>query len=338
MRYPGGMQGNFTFIDLFAGIGGLRIPFDELGGTCLLTSEKDEKARFTYEANFSQKHTEQHRFDSDVTKLEAELVPDHDLLLAGFPCQPFSHAGHRLGFEDMRGTLFFDIMRIIESLHLRKTDRSSAPKVVVLENVKGLMTHDKGRTLSRIREELERIYFLTEVLLDARDFGLPQSRQRLFIIGIRKDIRDGHLFRQTFLDAVATKRASRTQTTVSEILQENVDEKYRISDRLWASHRARKQKHLERGNGWGFRLVTPGSEYTATLSARYFKDGSEILVQDKPEANPRKLTPAEGLALQGFPRNFEMPVSDTQAFRQLGNAVPVSVVRFIANEVKQYLI
>jgi DNA (cytosine-5)-methyltransferase 1 len=332
------MQGKFTFIDLFAGIGGLRIPFDELGGKCVLTSEKDEKARLTYGANFSNVNSDEHLFDSDVTKLDVNLIPKHDLLLAGFPCQPFSHAGHRLGFEDMRGTLFFDIMRIIESLHFRQPGSSNAPRVVVLENVKGLMTHDKGRTLGRIRQELERIYYLTEILLDARDFGLPQSRQRLFIIGIRRDVPEGHQFRQSFLDAVQVNRAGRTKTAVATILQAEASEKYRISDRLWASHRARKERHLEKGNGWGFRLVTPESEYTATLSARYFKDGAEILVQDQPGLNPRKLTPAEGLALQGFPKNFELPVSDTQAFRQLGNAVPVSVVRFIAGHVYKFLV
>lgn len=332
------MHGQFTFIDLFAGIGGLRIPFDELGGTCVLTSEKDKKAIETYRANFSHLNPESHLFDFDVTNLDASRVPRHDLLLAGFPCQPFSHAGHRLGFEDMRGTLFFDIMRILEALHLRESDGSSAPRVILLENVRGLVTHDKGRTLGRIREELSRLYLLTEAVLNARDFGLPQSRQRLFIIGIRRDIPEGDLFNESFSNALASMQMSKKPTRVGAILEHDVDEKYRISDRLWLSHKTRKERHLERGNGWGFRLVTPESLHTATLSARYFKDGSEILVRDKAESNPRKLTPTEGLALQGFPANFNLPVSDTQAFRQLGNAVPVSVVRFIANEIKPYLI
>jgi DNA (cytosine-5)-methyltransferase 1 len=332
------MHGQFTFIDLFAGIGGLRIPFDELGGTCILTSEKDKRAIETYQANFSHLNPESHRFDFDVTNLDAREVPRHDLLLAGFPCQPFSHAGHRLGFEDMRGTLFFDIMRILETLHLREAGASSAPRVILLENVRGLVTHDKGRTLGRIREELSRIYFLTEAVLNARDFGLPQSRQRLFIIGIRKDIPEGDLFSESFSTSLASREMSKEPTKVGTILENDVDEKYRISDRLWQSHKARKERHLERGNGWGFRLVTPESLHTATLSARYFKDGSEILIRDKSDSNPRKLTPTEGLALQGFPANFRLPVSDTQAFRQLGNAVPVSVVRFIAKEIKRYLV
>jgi DNA (cytosine-5)-methyltransferase 1 len=242
-----------------------------------------------------------------------------------------------MGFEDMRGTLFFDIIRVIDSLHKRQPGTSNAPRVVLLENVKGLMTHDKGRTLGRIREELSRIYYLTEALLDARDFGLPQSRQRLFIIGIRKDISNGDLFHESFLKAVELKRGSKEKTSVASILQDEVEEKYRISDRLWSSHQARRVRHSEKGNGWGYRLVTPDSEHTATLSARYFKDGAEILIQDKPGLNPRKLSPLEGLALQGFPSDFRMPVSDTQAFRQLGNAVPVNVVRFIANKVVSYL-
>lgn len=337
MSYPGAMESKFTFIDLFAGIGGMRIPFDELGGACLLTSEIDPSARLTYSVNFGHKNPNSHRLDTDITKLSGDSVPGHDLLLAGFPCQPFSHAGHRLGFEDMRGTLFFDIMRLLETLNARSKEASLAPKVIILENVKGLKSHDKGRTLSRIREELEKLYFITEVVLDARNFGLPQSRLRLFLIGIRRDIEGAETFQDNFLESIALKTTSSMPTKVSSILESPVDERYRISDRIWDSHRARKLKHLEKGNGWGYRLVTPNSSHTATLSARYYKDGSEILIEDKVGQNPRKLTPPEAAALQGFPKEFQIPVSDTQAYRQFGNAVPVTVVRFIATAVIKYL-
>ena len=334
------MESEFTFIDLFAGIGGLRLPFreiDGLKGKCVLSSEKDAKARLTYESNFPDASFPDHVFDTDVTQLAVESVPVHDLLLAGFPCQPFSDAGKKLGFEDMRGTLFFDIMRIIDGLSRHGQDLERAPRVVLLENVKGLKSHDKGRTLSRILEELGNFYEVTNMVLDARDFGLPQSRQRIFIIGIRKDLPGASLFEATFRHSAAAQRDNRPALRVGQILEEHVDSKYTISDRLWASHQERKARHLARGNGWGYRLVTPDSAYTATLSARYYKDGAEILVQDSPNGNPRKLTPREAANLQGFPSGFKIPVSDVQAYKQFGNAVPVNVIRFIAHQIRPFL-
>lgn len=335
------MTTSFTFIDLFAGIGGLRLPFTELDGLrgeCVLTSEKDAMARKTYIQNFGSLDSERHIFDFDVTKLDVESVPQHDLLLAGFPCQPFSHAGKRLGFEDMRGTLFFDIMRIIDGLAQGGPAIANAPKVVLLENVRGLKSHDKGRTLSRIVEELSRFYEVTTQTLDARDFGLPQSRQRLFIVGIRKDLDGSSEFASHFADAILKRQSLTRQLSVGAILEKEVDAKYRISDRIWASHQARKARHMERGNGWGYKLVTPQSEFTGTISARYYKDGAEILVQDNAEINPRKLTPREAANLQGFPAWFQIPVSDAQAYKQFGNSVPVKVIEFVAHHVRPFLL
>ena len=334
------MKSHFTFIDLFAGIGGLRLPFSEvdgLRGECVLTSEKDAMARKTYIENFGSFDGKDHIFNFDVTHLDVGAVPQHDLLLAGFPCQPFSHAGKRLGFEDMRGTLFFDIMRIIDGLAQGGAKLNGAPKVVLLENVRGLKTHDKGRTLTRIVEELSRFYFVTTRILDARDFGLPQSRQRLFIIGIRKDLPNASKFSDLFQESVLQRQVEIRNLSVGAILEDNVDEKYRISDRIWASHKARKARHIERGNGWGYKLVTPESEFTGTISARYYKDGAEILIQDKPDLNPRKLTPREAANLQGFPNWFRIPVSDAQAYKQFGNSVPVKVIEFIAHHLRPYL-
>ena len=335
------MQPRFTFIDLFAGIGGLRIPFENipgLPGKCLLTSEKDASARRTYAENFREKDSEGHTENHDVTTLSLGDVPRHDLLLAGFPCQPFSHAAKRLGFEDMRGTLFFHIMAIVEGLAAGGKALQNAPRVVLLENVRGLKGHDGGRTLRRRTEELSRFYVVTTHLLDARDFGLPQSRQRLFIIGIRKDLSEAEKFRSILDDALERHKSLRSQIQVGDILEADVPERYMISDLLWASHQARKKKHEERGNGFGYRLVTGNSTHTATLSARYYKDGSEILVSDPRFGNPRKLTPREAANLQGFPRDFKIPVSDTQAYKQFGNAVPVRVIEFLAAVVTPYLV
>jgi DNA (cytosine-5)-methyltransferase 1 len=325
------MEKKFRFIDLFAGIGGLRIPFDDIGGECVLTSEKDPAARATYKANFEELNSKNHISNEDITQLDEETVPDHELLLGGFPCQPFSHAGKKLGFEDTRGTLFFDVAKIIA--HKAKT--TGAPRVIILENVRGLVSHDKGNTYKRILEVLEEWYEICPLLLNAKDFGLPQSRLRIYIVGIRKDLPNASQAKHE-LDELLTKR-EKTATRVGNILQDNVDEKYRISDRLWASHQARRARHEANGNGWGFRKVTADSAYTATLSARYNKDGSEILVDDN-LGNPRKLTPREAANLQGFPKSFVLSSSDAQLYKQFGNAVAVPVVRFLAEYLAKYLI
>ena len=301
------MNKNFKYIDLFAGIGGMRIPFDELGGECVFTSEFDKYAQQTYEANFNEMP------DGDIKKIDLEQIPKHDLLLAGFPCQAFSHAGLKKGFDDTRGTLFFDIATILK-MH--------KPKAFLLENVKGLKSHDGGYTFKKIIDTLNSIGYQTleHQVLNARDFGLPQNRERVFIVGFWKNTN------------FYFPKAPKTETRLGSILQKRVKDKYTISDKLWTSAIKRKERAISRGNGFSYKLFNRDSIYTSTLSARYYKDGLEILVEQK-NKNPRRLTPLEARRLQGFPDNFVIPVSDTQAYKQFGNAVPVNVVREIAKNI-----
>lgn len=311
----------FRYIDLFAGIGGLRIPFDEVGGLCVLTCEIDSSAKKTYDLNFSDVNVAEHMFHDDVTTLEDQFVPEHDLLLAGFPCQPFSHAGKRRGFDDTRGTMFFHVARILES---------KQPKMFLLENVRGLLTHDKGNTFKRILEILSVDYKVQYFVLNARDFGLPQNRVRVYIIGVHRDYdqSDGH--------TIFNIEPPRTPTKVGDVLDPDPAISLTISDRLWASHQSRKLAHKARGNGWGYSLVSEASTHTSTLSARYYKDGAEILIE-QPNANPRLLSVGEAARLQGFPSDFKFCDSRIQAYKQLGNSVPVNVVRFLAKEMSELL-
>lgn len=295
----------FKFIDLFAGIGGIRIPFEEMNGECVFTSEWDKYAQMTYEANYGDKP------NGDITTINEEDIPEFDILLGGFPCQAFSIAGKRLGFEDTRGTLFFDIARII---------KYHKPKAFLLENVKGLLSHNKKQTFKVIYQTLVDLgYNIHYKILNARDFGLPQNRERIYIVGFLEDL-DFEFPEPLY-----------TRTRLGDILDENVPEKYTISDRLWESHQKRKKKNIEKGWGFGYSLFNEDSVYTSTISARYYKDGSEILVMQK-DKNPRKLTPREASRLQGFPQDFIIPVSDTQAYKQFGNSVAVNVIREIAKE------
>jgi len=297
---------NFKFIDLFAGIGGIRIPFQELGGKCVFTSEWDKFSQITYEANFGDKP------HGDITQIDEKDIPKHDLLLAGFPCQAFSQAGLKKGFQDTRGTMFFEIARILDH---------HKPKAFLLENVKGLRGHDKGNTFKTIGGILNELGYQTleSEVLNAKHFGLPQNRERIFIVGFKKNV--------NFQFPVPPK----TTTRLGGILQRKVADKYTISDKLWAGAQSRKQKHLAKGYGFGYSLFKRDAEYTSTISARYYKDGSEILIDQK-NKNPRKLTPLEASRLQGFPEDFIIPVSDSQAFKQFGNAVPVSVIRAVAKQ------
>ena len=341
---------DFSFIDLFAGIGGIRYPFQKQGGHCVFTSEWDRFAKKTYAANFGEVP------HGDITKIAASDIPKHDLLLAGFPCQAFSQAGLKQGFNDTRGTMFFEIQRILA--HHR-------PKAFLLENVKQLKTHDQGRTLKTILDILEgktiaeipetvpmseeaRNSLSTKLnyrvgfqVLKASNFGVPQNRQRIYIIGFdrdqvttanQKDI-CGEIFGR--LSKVTCK------TRVGDILESNdtIDPKYTISDRLWAGHQRRLAMHKKNGNGFGYSLFTKDSPYTNTISARYYKDGSEILIdQSDIGKNPRKLTPKECIGLQGFPKEFNVDVvSDGQNYKQFGNSVSVPVIEAIANEMKPYL-
>lgn len=296
----------FTFIDLFAGIGGIRMGFEHAGGECVFTSEWDESAQKTYQANFGEIPY------GDITKIDPEEIPNFDVLLAGFPCQPFSQAGLKKGFEDTRGTLFFDIARIV---------KHHQPSVVFLENVRNLAGHDKGNTLKVIIGTLEEMgYKVKHNILNAKEFGLPQNRARIYIIGFKDDV------------DFEFPEPPKTKTKVWDILDEKVDPKYTISDKLWAGHQRRKKEHEEKGNGFGYSLFDEKSEYTSTISARYYKDGSEILIKQKGK-NPRKLTPREAARLQGYPESFVIPVSDAQAYKQFGNSVAVPVIKALANKI-----
>lgn len=301
----------FTFIDLFAGIGGIRIPFQELGGKCVFTSEWDKFAQKTYRVNFGEEP------QGDITKIDAKDIPDFDVLLGGFPCQPFSQAGLKKGFSDTRGTLFFEIERIIQE---------KRPKAFLLENVKQLRGHDKGRTLKVILEHIDALnYYVKAEVLRAGDFGVPQNRERIYIVGISKDhynLQDGYDFE--------FPTPTYEKTRLGDILEHNVDDKYTISDALWDGHQRRKKEHQEKGNGFGYSLFNDESEYANTISARYYKDGSEILIDQGEGKNPRKLTPRECARLQGFPEEFIITVSDTQAYKQFGNSVAVPVIRAVA--------
>lgn len=309
----------FEYIDLFAGIGGIRIPFQELGGRCVFTSEWDAHAQKTYFVNHGD---EPH---GDITKIEATDIPDFDILLAGFPCQPFSQAGLKKGFEDTRGTLFFDIERIITA---------KRPKAFLLENVKQLIGHDGGRTIKVILAHLNALeYHVDYKVLRAADYGVPQNRERVYIVGF--DTRYFDLPRDY---SFPYPQATHEKTRLGDILQEQVDDKYTISDALYAGHLRRKEEHKVKGNGFGFSLFNADSAYTNTISARYYKDGSEILIDQGPNKNPRKLTPRECARLQGFPEKFIIPVSDTQAYKQFGNSVAVPVVRAVAKSIRQEMV
>ncbi|MFA5652324.1 MAG: DNA cytosine methyltransferase [Candidatus Paceibacterota bacterium] len=298
----------FKMIDLFAGIGGIRLGFESIGGECVFSSEWDASAQKTYQENFSEIPY------GDITKIKPEEIPSFDVLLAGFPCQPFSQAGKKMGLADTRGTLFFDIAKII-NYH--------KPSVVFLENVKRLRTHDSGRTFATIKTVLEDMgYSVSADVFNAKDFGIPQNRERLYIIGFLGETK--------FSFPIPPKN----KTCVGDILDKNVNEKYTLSDRLWLGHQRRKKEHLEKGYGFGYSLFNHSSEYTSTISARYYKDGSEILIEQKLK-NPRKLTPREAARLQGFPDNFIIPVSDNQAYKQFGNSVCVPVIKALASKISE---
>lgn len=304
---------DLKFIDLFAGIGGIRIPFSELGAECVFSSEWDKHAQLTYQANHG------HLPNGDITQIEASEIPAFDILLAGFPCQPFSNAGHKKGFEDTRGTLFFDICRIAEH---------HKPKVMLLENVKGFKSHNKGQTFEVVSQALNDLgYSIYHKVLNARDFGLPQNRERIFIIAFLNEYFE---HQEGFNFPVSSGKP----TFVKDVLDKEVESKYTISDRLWEGHQRRKEEHKAKGNGFGYSLFSPESHYTSTISARYYKDGSEILIEQDGK-NPRKLTPREACRLQGFPENFKLPNSSVQAYKQFGNSVPVPVVRAIAKKIAQ---
>lgn len=307
----------YTFIDLFAGIGGMRLAFESAGGHCVYSNEWNKYSQQTYYANFGVQP------DGDITRVQAESIPDHDILVAGFPCQPFSIAGvskknslgRATGFEDKtQGTLFFDVCRIL---------KAKRPKAFMLENVKNLCSHDKGRTFQVIQESLHELnYEISFQIIDGKGY-VPQHRERIVIVGFDKE-RYGDDIEFSF-DLHPLKK----QPIVNDILEKDVDKKYTLSDKLWTYLQNYAAKHREAGNGFGYGIA-PLDGITRTISARYYKDGSEILIEQHGK-NPRRLTPRECARLQGFPDSFKIPVSDTQAYRQFGNSVVVPLMSDVAN-------
>lgn len=309
-------EGNteFKFIDLFAGIGGIRIPFQELGGKCVFSSEWDKFAQKTYRVNFGEMP------QGDITQIESDSIPDFDVLLGGFPCQPFSSAGLKKGFDDTRGTLFFEIERIM---------RDKRPKVFLLENVKQLRSHDRGRTLKVILEHIESLdYYVKYEILRAGDFGVPQNRERTYIVGF-----DKHYYNLSENYDFQFPVPTFEKTRLGNILEDDVDDRYTLTDTIWNGFQRRKQNNINRGAGFGYCLFDEDSPYVSTLVARYYKDGQEILINQGEDKNPRKLTPRECARLQGFPDNFIIPVSNMQAYKQFGNSVAVPVVRAVAKRI-----
>lgn len=309
----------FRFVDLFCGIGGFRIAFEKTGGQCVFSSDWDKFSQITYAANFGEKP------HGDIHSVAVADIPPHDILCGGFPCQPFSLAGvskknslgRKHGFDDEKqGNLFFSIAEILDY---------HKPAAFVLENVKNLKSHDKGRTFKVIYETLTEAlgYQVHYKVIDARSV-VPQHRERIFLVGFREP--------RYFEFPVFPEQEPKLES----ILEHNVPEKYTLSDHLWQYLQNYAKKHQAAGNGFGFGLVT-GKDTTRTLSARYHKDGSEILVSQGNRKNPRRLTPRECARLMGYPDSHKIPVSDTQAYRQFGNSVVVPVVERIAKAVIETL-
>jgi len=304
--FPSPEKPKFKFIDLFAGIGGIRLAYQNLGGKCVFTSEWDTYSKKTYEANFGKVPF------GDITQIKETEIPDHDVLLAGFPCQPFSIAGvskkNSLGrnhgfLDETQGTLFFDIARILK--HKR-------PKTFMLENVKNLVSHDKGNTFKVIQNTLKELnYNIYYKVLDGKHF-VPQHRERIIIVGFDNKYFGG---KEKFKFPEMTE----AKFALKDILLPEVDPKYTLSDKLWNYLQEYAKKHKAKGNGFGFGLADLNG-ISRTMSARYYKDGAEILIPQK-NKNPRRLTPRECARLQGFPDNFIIPVSDNQAYKQFGNSV-----------------
>jgi DNA (cytosine-5)-methyltransferase 1 len=339
----------FTFIDLFAGIGGLRRGFEPLGGKCIFTSEWNQYSQITYAANYDMEDN----IAGDITKINADAIPSHDLLLAGFPCQPFSIAGvtkknalHQPhGFRnEAQGTLFFDVARILEY---------HRPKAFLLENVKNLVNHDQGKTFQVILNTLEKElgYHVSYKIIDAKSW-VPQHRERILIAGLR-DTADFNLNNIEIPDPLSGPTLSSIlhPEDGSEIITEGnkryldgisgkVKDKYTLSSHLWNYLQEYARKHREKGNGFGYGLFGP-EDIARTLSARYYKDGSEILIK-RTDGIPRRLTPRECARLMGFDekgnKEFVIPVSDTQAYRQFGNAVVVPVIRTVAQYMLRWLV
>jgi DNA (cytosine-5)-methyltransferase 1 len=321
--YPPVENPKFTFIDLFAGIGGFRLAFQSLGGKCVFSSEYNYFAQKTYEANFGEVPF------GDITKINEKEIPDHDILVAGFPCQPFSIAGvskkNALGknhgfLDETQGTLFFDISRILNE---------KKPKVFLLENVKNLVSHDSRRTFQVITNTLKELnYNIYYQVLDGKHF-VPQHRERIVIIGFSREyFKDKEEF--TFPEMPEPDHK------IVDILEKKPEGKYTLTDNLWDYLIRYSEKHKAKGNGFGFGM-TDLNGISRTLSARYYKDGAEILIPQKGK-NPRRLTPRECARLQGYPDKFIIPVSDNQAYRQFGNSVVVPMMKSVGSNLVSELL
>lgn len=321
--FPPPANPKFKFVDLFAGIGGIRLAFQNLGGKCVFTSEWDAYSKKTYEANFGEVPF------GDITKINEKEIPDHDILLGGFPCQPFSIAGvskkNALGrahgfLDETQGTLFFDVARII---------KHKKPKAFLLENVKNLVSHDKGKTFKVITETLKELgYSIHFKVLDGKHF-VPQHRERIIIVGFNTKIFKGK-------EKFQFPKMSETKFAIKDILEPKVDPKYTLSAHLWNYLQEYAKKHKAKGNGFGFGLTNLDG-ISRTMSARYYKDGAEILIPQD-EKSPRRLTPRECARLQGFPDKFIIPVSDNQAYKQFGNSVVTPLIQAVGkNLVKELL-
>ncbi len=333
-RCPNGRANGFRFVDLFAGIGGLRLPFGEIGGQCVFTSEIDRFSRETYSANFPEEADSDHVLAGDIRAWSENPgdIPEHDVLLAGFPCQPFSIAGvskkNALGQPhgflcNTQGTLFYDVAKIVG--HHR-------PAAFLLENVRNLERHDRGVTFATIMDVLRNDlgYRVFTRVIDSSPW-VPQKRERIFIVGFREE---------TTFEFGKLAVPSGSGPRLGSILETEVNPKYTLSEHLWHYLQDYRERHRRAGNGFGYSLFGP-DDVTRTLSARYHKDGSEILVRQEGR-RPRRLTPRECACLMGFERpgekTFEIPVSDTQAYRQFGNAVVVPVVRAVAKLMKPHIV
>lgn len=308
---------SYDFIDLFAGIGGMRIAFQNAGCRCVFSSEWDKNCQKTYYANFGEIPY------GDITKINAKDIPNHDILVAGFPCQPFSIAGvskknsmgRATGFADKtQGTLFFDVCRIIAE---------KRPKAFMLENVKNLKSHDKGNTWRVIKSSLEELnYSVYSGVFDGQDF-VPQHRERVLIVGFDKERYGEVPFEFDY-------KKPETKPVLKDILFEEYDKKYILTAHLWDYLQNYAAKHKAAGNGFGYGMPDLNG-ISRTLSARYYKDGSEILINRGEGEIPRRLTPRECARLQGYPDDFKIVVSDTQAYKQFGNSVVVPLMSSVAN-------
>lgn len=339
-------SGDFKFIDLFAGIGGIRKAFENEGGECVFTSEWDSFAQKTYATNYRDREL----LNGDITEVLPEDIPEHDVLLAGFPCQPFSIAGvskkaslgRAHGFDDeTQGTLFFNVVEIL---------KAKQPKAFVLENVKNLKSHDKGHTFAVIMDRLENVLdYNVEVKIIDGQHWVPQHRERIVIVGFRRDLEidfDFNLLNLPPKGSVVLGEILHKTDGSEPYLPHDEDRffdfesnkvlsKYTLSDKLWEYLQNYAAKHKAKGNGFGFGLVDE-TKVTRTLSARYYKDGSEILVHQEGK-NPRRLTPRECARLMGFDDSFVIPVSDTRAYKQFGNSVVVPVFQEVARIMKPFI-